>query len=195
APRARPRGAAPHGRQAREAARRDGARVQVLGLGAQYRHAQAEGPGRAQRRAHQQRVRAAGGVPARAPANPHARPAPRIEPPARRHLRPIDRRADPEAATQDRGEPQPAFAHPHRARRRLLPEFHGRDDVSAAFPAIDGALTVVAAWLAIGFAGLIAPRSFRFVAHLLFPVSALLSLALAAVGLAALPGAAQTLVL
>jgi hydrogenase-4 component B len=67
--------------------------------------------------------------------------------------------------------------------------------VNVAFPAIDGALTVVAAWLAIGLAGLLAPRSFRFVAHFLFPVSALLSLALAAVGLAAIPGAPQALVL
>jgi hydrogenase-4 component B len=64
-----------------------------------------------------------------------------------------------------------------------------------ALTALDGALTVVAAWLALGLAGLVAPRSFRFVAHVLFPLSALLSLALAALGLAALPGAAHAMVL
>jgi hydrogenase-4 component B len=67
--------------------------------------------------------------------------------------------------------------------------------VNGAFPMIDGALAVAAAWLAIGFAGLVAPRSFRFVAHFLFPLSALASLALAAFGLAAIPGAPQALVL
>jgi hydrogenase-4 component B len=67
--------------------------------------------------------------------------------------------------------------------------------VSGATSAIDGILLVVAAWLSIGFAGLLAPRSFRLVAHILFPVSALLGLALAGMGLAALPGAPQTLIL
>ncbi|HXZ47722.1 MAG TPA: hydrogenase 4 subunit B [Usitatibacter sp.] len=62
-------------------------------------------------------------------------------------------------------------------------------------PAIDGILAVVAAWLALGAAGLAAPRSFRFVAHVLFPVSAALSLVLAGLGLAALPAAAQAVVL
>ncbi len=62
-------------------------------------------------------------------------------------------------------------------------------------PAIDGVLIVVAAWLAIGFAGIAAPRSFRFVAHFLFPVSAVLSLVLAGLGLAALPAAPQALLL
>ena len=61
--------------------------------------------------------------------------------------------------------------------------------------AIGGTLTVVVAWLAIGFAGLVAPRSFRYVARVLFPVSAVLSLVLAGLGLMALPAAPQVLVL
>ena len=101
----------------------------------------------------------------RAPAaHPHARPAARVEPPARRHLRPLHRRADPAAAPQDRGEPQPAHADPHRARRRLLPQFHRRNGVNAPVPPIDGILVVVAAWFVIGLAGIAALRNFRVVA-------------------------------
>ncbi|MGZ5035003.1 MAG: proton-conducting transporter transmembrane domain-containing protein, partial [Usitatibacter sp.] len=62
-------------------------------------------------------------------------------------------------------------------------------------PAIDGVLVVVAAWLAIGFAGIAALRNFRIVAYVLFPASALLGVALAALGLMALPAPAETAVL
>src|SRR6185503_1318381 len=103
--------------------------------------------------------------------------------------------ADPAPAQEDRGEPQPALAHPHRARRRLLPQLDGRNRVSVAPSAIDGVLAVVAAWLAIGLAGLAAPRNFRFVAGFLFPLSALLGIALAALALAALPHAPEALLL
>jgi formate hydrogenlyase subunit 3/multisubunit Na+/H+ antiporter MnhD subunit len=67
--------------------------------------------------------------------------------------------------------------------------------VNAPFSALDGALTVVAAWLAIGLAGIAVPRGFRFVAWFLFPLSALLALALGALALAALPGGAHAEVL
>ena len=67
--------------------------------------------------------------------------------------------------------------------------------MSVAPSAIDGVLAVVAAWLAIGLAGLAAPRNFRFVAGFLFPVSALLGIALAALALAALPHAPEALLL
>jgi formate hydrogenlyase subunit 3/multisubunit Na+/H+ antiporter MnhD subunit len=67
--------------------------------------------------------------------------------------------------------------------------------VNASFTALDGALTVVAAWFAIGLAGIAVPRSFRFVAFFLFPLSAALSLALAAFALAGLPAGAQSAVL
>ncbi len=61
--------------------------------------------------------------------------------------------------------------------------------------ALDGVLAVVAAWFAIGLAGILALRNFRVVARVLFPLSAALSIALAAVALTALPGAPQTTVL
>jgi formate hydrogenlyase subunit 3/multisubunit Na+/H+ antiporter MnhD subunit len=67
--------------------------------------------------------------------------------------------------------------------------------VSPSFTALDGVLTVVAAWFAIGLAGIAAPRSLRFVASFLFPLSAALALALAGFALAALPDAPQALVL
>src|SRR5204863_1423569 len=38
-----------------------------------------------------------------------------------------DRRSDPAAAAQDRGQPQRSGAHPHRTQRRLFPR-RGRDD-------------------------------------------------------------------
>ena len=62
-------------------------------------------------------------------------------------------------------------------------------------PVLDGVLAVVAAWFAIGFAGIAAPRSFRFVAFFLFPLSAILGVALAGFALAALPGVPQAAVL
>ena len=61
--------------------------------------------------------------------------------------------------------------------------------------ALDGVLAVVAAWFAIGLAGILALRNFRVVARVLFPLSAALSIALAAIALAALPGTPQTAVL
>jgi hydrogenase-4 component B len=67
--------------------------------------------------------------------------------------------------------------------------------VSAALLAIDGALIVVAAWLAIGLAGIAALRNFAVVAGVLFPLSALLSVAMAAIGLAALPGSPEVAIL
>ena len=60
-----------------------------------------------------------------------ARPAARVQPPARRHLRPLDRRADPAPAPQDRGKGQRPEADPHRARRGLLPGRNRGDRVSA----------------------------------------------------------------
>jgi formate hydrogenlyase subunit 3/multisubunit Na+/H+ antiporter MnhD subunit len=67
--------------------------------------------------------------------------------------------------------------------------------VSTTSPVLDGVLAVVAAWFAIGFAGIAAPRSFRFVAFFLFPLSAILGVALAGFALAALPGVPQAAVL
>jgi len=67
--------------------------------------------------------------------------------------------------------------------------------VSATLAALDGALAVAAAWFAIGIAGLAAPRSVRFVAWFLFPLSAILGVVLAGVALAGLPGGAQSAIL
>jgi formate hydrogenlyase subunit 3/multisubunit Na+/H+ antiporter MnhD subunit len=67
--------------------------------------------------------------------------------------------------------------------------------VNLSLTALDGVLTVVAAWFAIGLAGIAAPRRFRFVAYFLFPLSALLSLALAGLALAALPAAVEAAIL
>lgn len=61
--------------------------------------------------------------------------------------------------------------------------------------AIDGILIVIAAWFAIAGAGIAALRNFRFVGRFLFPLSAALSLALAALGLAAVPEAPQVAIL
>jgi formate hydrogenlyase subunit 3/multisubunit Na+/H+ antiporter MnhD subunit len=61
--------------------------------------------------------------------------------------------------------------------------------------AIDGALLVAGAWLAIGLVGIAVLHDFRIVARVLFPASAALSLALAAIALAALPGSPQVAVL
>ena len=61
--------------------------------------------------------------------------------------------------------------------------------------AIDGVLLVVGMWFFIGLAGIAAMRSLRVVAHLLFPLSALVSIALAAVALAAIPGTPEIAVL
>src|SRR4051812_49060829 len=52
--------------------------------------------------------------------------------------------------------------------------------------ALDAVLGLIAAWLAIGAAGLAAPRSLKLTARALFPAGALVGLALAAVALHAL---------
>src|SRR5947208_13511156 len=65
----------------------------------------------------------------------------------------------------------------------------------ASIQALDGILACLAAWLAIGLAGIVALRNFRVVARILFPLSALLSVAVAALALGALPAAAQSTVL
>ena len=65
----------------------------------------------------------------------------------------------------------------------------------AGLLAIDGILAVVAAWLAIGLAGVAALRNFHFVARILFPLSAALSVALAGLALTALPSTPETAVL
>ncbi|MGE5616927.1 MAG: hydrogenase 4 subunit B [Bacillota bacterium] len=58
-----------------------------------------------------------------------------------------------------------------------------------------GALAIVAAWLAIAAAGAFALRSFRIVARLLFPLSALLSIALVGFAITALPAPTSVAVL
>ena len=60
---------------------------------------------------------------------------------------------------------------------------------------LDAILVCLAAWLAIGAAGIVALRNFAVVARVLFPISALLSITLAALALSALPAAPQTAVL
>jgi formate hydrogenlyase subunit 3/multisubunit Na+/H+ antiporter MnhD subunit len=67
--------------------------------------------------------------------------------------------------------------------------------VSNAPLAIDAALIVIALWLVIGIAGIAALRSLRVVALVLFPASAALSIALAAVGFVALPATPETAIL
>ncbi|WP_298288020.1 hydrogenase 4 subunit B [Thiomonas sp.] len=57
------------------------------------------------------------------------------------------------------------------------------------------ALGVAAAWVAMGLAGFVHPRSVRWVARVIFPLGALGSLVMAAVGLQALFAPAQQLVL
>ena len=61
--------------------------------------------------------------------------------------------------------------------------------------AIDGLLIVVAAWLLLGVAGIAAMRDFRVVGRVLFPLSAAVSIALAAIALTALPSAPEVAVL
>jgi hydrogenase-4 component B len=61
--------------------------------------------------------------------------------------------------------------------------------------AIDGVMLVVAAWFAIGFAGLAALHNFALVARVYFPLSAALSVSLAGIALYAVPAGAETAVL
>jgi hydrogenase-4 component B len=67
--------------------------------------------------------------------------------------------------------------------------------VNLPLPAIDAVLAVVAAWFTIAFVGIAALRKLRVVARLLFPLSAAVSIALAAVALGALPAQPQVVVL
>lgn len=66
---------------------------------------------------------------------------------------------------------------------------------AAAWLAIDWLMSLVAAWLAIGVAGLAAPRSLRFVGKTLYPLGALAGLAVAGVAFTALDAAPETAVL
>jgi formate hydrogenlyase subunit 3/multisubunit Na+/H+ antiporter MnhD subunit len=63
------------------------------------------------------------------------------------------------------------------------------------FNPLDAALALATAWLAIGLAGMAAPRSLRLASRLLFPAGALVGLLLAAVALQALFAAPATRVL
>ena len=60
---------------------------------------------------------------------------------------------------------------------------------------LGGVLLCLAAWLAIGIAGIAALRNFRIVARVLFPVSALLSIGVAGLALVALPSSPETAIL
>jgi len=68
-------------------------------------------------------------------------------------------------------------------------------EASRSLLAIDGMMIVATAWFGIGLVGIAALRNLRVVARILFPISAALSLALAALALVALPGTPQTAVL
>ena len=56
-------------------------------------------------------------------------------------------------------------------------------------------MTIVMAWLTVGLAGLLAPRSLAWVGHTLFPLGAVLGLVLAVVAISAMFGVPQTWVL
>jgi len=60
---------------------------------------------------------------------------------------------------------------------------------------LPGVLGVVAGWLALGVIGIVRPRRLALIAHLLFPVGALLGIALAVLGVVALQASPQTTVL
>jgi hydrogenase-4 component B len=60
---------------------------------------------------------------------------------------------------------------------------------------IDTLLIAACAWLAIGLAGLVAPRNMRFVSKTLFPLGALVGVLVGLVALGSLGGPAQTAVL
>ena len=66
---------------------------------------------------------------------------------------------------------------------------------AAPIEALDAILLFLVCWLVIGMAGIAALRNFAVVARILFPASALLSIALAAFALSALPAAPQSTVL
>jgi len=56
-------------------------------------------------------------------------------------------------------------------------------------------ISVIVAWLAVGVLGLVRPRSIRYVGRVLFPIGAVVGIALAALGLASITSVAQTTVL
>ena len=60
---------------------------------------------------------------------------------------------------------------------------------------IDILLTAACTWLAVGLAGLVAPRNTRFIAKILFPLGALVGLLVGVVALGSLGAAAETAVL
>ena len=60
---------------------------------------------------------------------------------------------------------------------------------------LTGVIAIVLAWLAIGLAGLAAPRKLAWVGHTLFPLGAAVGLALAVVAMVALFGAPETRIL
>jgi len=64
-----------------------------------------------------------------------------------------------------------------------------------ALPALPLVLAAIVAWIALGAAGLAAPRKLRFVSHLLFPAGAAVALALAIVAGVAIGTPVQSLVL
>ena len=95
--------------------------ISIRGLGAADRRRDAScRPRRPRGGAHARGVLAAPRIPALAAPNPLARPTDRGGQVAHRGLRPLDRRAHPAAAPQDRGKPQRAAPHPHRAHGRVL---------------------------------------------------------------------------
>ena len=61
--------------------------------------------------------------------------------------------------------------------------------------AMDGVVAVVTAWLLLGIAGAVRPRQFGFVAHVLFPASAAVSLVLAGFAVGAIPAPPQVAIL
>ncbi len=60
---------------------------------------------------------------------------------------------------------------------------------------IDILLIAVCAWLAVGLAGLVAPRNTHFIAKILFPVGALVGLLVGFVSLGSLGSSPETAVL
>ena len=61
--------------------------------------------------------------------------------------------------------------------------------------AIDTLLLAVCAWMVIGLVGLVAPRNTRFISKTLFPLGAMVGLAVGFVALASLGAQPQTNVL
>jgi formate hydrogenlyase subunit 3/multisubunit Na+/H+ antiporter MnhD subunit len=66
---------------------------------------------------------------------------------------------------------------------------------SSTLLSLDWVLLVAAVWFALGIAGLLFLRNFRVVAHILFPISSLLSIVLAGIGIIAIVQTPQSAVL